>query len=191
MALHPFPTCPTSSKSMSLLRFPPLFANRLLARSRPEYEDYLTWSGFSNASTPDPLAILGVTQGQRKTDALEAFPFRERDLDNRYTCVFFVHGLRHRSQADLRQVSALPEGVELELRPEPLNPRDRNAIAAYAKGDSCDFQLGFIPRFLARDVASFPSAAIKLTVRRASHNAPLQQRVLCVLRAPWPVGFEP
>ena len=50
----------------------PLFANRLLSKSRPEYEAYLTWGGFDPDNPPDPIAILGVTEGRRATDSLSA-----------------------------------------------------------------------------------------------------------------------
>ncbi len=43
----------------------PLFANRLLSASRPEYEAYLRWSGFNADDPPDPILVLGVTEGIR------------------------------------------------------------------------------------------------------------------------------
>ncbi|MCW5557909.1 MAG: restriction endonuclease, partial [Verrucomicrobiae bacterium] len=49
----------------------PVFANRLLPESRPEYEAYLRWSGFDSASQPDPIAVLAVTEGIRRTDMIE------------------------------------------------------------------------------------------------------------------------
>ena len=52
----------------------PVFANRLLPHSRPEYEAYLRWSGFDPANPPDPIAVLGVTEGIRRTDMIELFP---------------------------------------------------------------------------------------------------------------------
>src|SRR5437588_345178 len=51
----------------------PLFANRLLSESRPEYEAYLRWSGFDVGNPPDPFVVLGVTEGIRQTDAVEVF----------------------------------------------------------------------------------------------------------------------
>jgi hypothetical protein len=50
----------------------PLFANRLLPESRPEYEAYLRWSGFDIDNSPDPILVLGVTEGIRQTDAVDA-----------------------------------------------------------------------------------------------------------------------
>ncbi|HUY36006.1 MAG TPA: hypothetical protein VMV69_24925 [Pirellulales bacterium] len=36
----------------------PVFANRLLSPSRPEYEAYLRWSGFDPDNPPDPIGVL-------------------------------------------------------------------------------------------------------------------------------------
>ena len=52
----------------------PVFANRLIPKSRPEYQAYLRWSAFDPANPPDPIAILGVTEGIRQTDLIEVFP---------------------------------------------------------------------------------------------------------------------
>jgi len=52
----------------------PLFANRLLARSRPDYQSFLTWSGFDPSNPPDPISLLSVTEGRRQTDSIEVFP---------------------------------------------------------------------------------------------------------------------
>ena len=52
----------------------PLFDNRLLSPSRPEYEAFLRWGGFDPNNPPDPIAILGVTEGIRQTDQVEVFP---------------------------------------------------------------------------------------------------------------------
>jgi hypothetical protein len=52
----------------------PIFANRLMPKSRPEYEAFLRWSGFDSANPPDPIAVLGVTEGIRRTDMIELFP---------------------------------------------------------------------------------------------------------------------
>lgn len=173
----------------------PLFANRLLARSRPEYEAYLSWSGFSAGQAPDPLAILSVTEGRRMTDALEVFACPRRDVDGRYACVFFLHGLRHMGKAALEHVGALQPGALLALQPEPKNPYDPHGMAVFSAGTSDGTKIGFVPRFLARDVAgllqSVTSDQITLTVHRLNPHAPLQQRLLCVLNAPWPAEFEP
>ena len=72
----------------------PLFANRLLSPNRPEYEAYLRWGGFEPGTQPDPIAILGVTEGKRETDSIEVFPCPAPDADGCYLNKFFLHGLR-------------------------------------------------------------------------------------------------
>src|SRR3546814_11059461 len=62
-----------------------MLTNRLLSRSRPEYEAWLTWSGFDPKDPPEPLAVLGVTEGIRQTDALEVFPRPLPDAQANYT----------------------------------------------------------------------------------------------------------
>ncbi|HEY1755207.1 MAG TPA: hypothetical protein VGG72_07395, partial [Bryobacteraceae bacterium] len=51
----------------------PLFTNRVLRQSRPEYGDYLKWLSVP-ASERDPVVILSRSGGQRVTDTLEVFP---------------------------------------------------------------------------------------------------------------------
>lgn len=171
----------------------PLFANRLLAPSRPEYEAYLTWSGFDHLSPPDPLAILGVTEGRRMTDAVEIFPC-PKPKDGRYSCVFFLHGVRHLLPTALEHVAALQSGAVLNLLPEPTNDKDPHAVGVYSATVD-GLRIGYVPRFLARDAGLLlnllPADELTLTVRKINPNAPLQQRLLCHLSAPWPADFAP
>src|SRR5665213_2277786 len=73
----------------------PVFVNRLLSKSRPEYEAFLQWSGFDPANPPDPISILGVTEGIRQTDSIEVFPYPVPDENGCYLNKFFLHGLRN------------------------------------------------------------------------------------------------
>lgn len=173
----------------------PLFANRLLSPSRPEYESYLTWSGFDYRNPPDPLAILGVTEGRRMTDALEVFPCPHPDVDGRYSCVFFLHGMRHLAASALEHIAGLSAGTSLTLVPEPVNLHDPNAVVVYSGSTADGVKIGYVPRFLARDahqlLRSLTADEIKLSVRKINVHAPLQQRLLCTLSAPWPADFAP
>src|SRR5947209_4726112 len=56
----------------------PLFANRLLSPTRPEYSDYLQWLSIPE-NARDPVAILYRSGGRRVTDTLEVFPGPERN----------------------------------------------------------------------------------------------------------------
>lgn len=191
---HPFPGMDdlgTVYRSRTLF---PLLANRLLSRSRPEYEAWLTWSGFDPKSPPTPLAVLGVTEGIRQTDALEVFPQPVADAQGRYSDHFFLHGLRHAGASAHERLETLRAQDVLRLELEDDNAHDPRAVAVLDDGAE-RLRLGYVPRYLARDVRALVARSgmqsISLRVARVNQGAPLQMRVLCVLRAPWPHGFAP
>jgi len=102
---------------------------RLLSRSRPEYEAYLTWGGFDPNNPPDPLAILGVTEGIRQTDSLEVFPCPAPDAEGCYVAKFFLHGVRWMPAVAIERVDELRSGEPLALMLDVQNPHDRWAVA--------------------------------------------------------------
>jgi hypothetical protein len=170
----------------------PIFANRLLSESRPEYEDYLRWSGFDAGSQPDPIVILGVTEGIRQTDAIEVFPCPVQDLAGCYSSKFFLHGIRWMSPATTDRIDRLAEGETLKLMPDPQNDYDPQAVAVRTEAERT--QIGYVPRYLAPDVWSLLNECggfIEVSVDRVNRDAPLQNRVLCRLRACWPDEFQP
>ncbi|MGE4071128.1 MAG: HIRAN domain-containing protein [Lysobacterales bacterium] len=173
----------------------PLFANRLLARSRPEYQAYLSWMGFEHGQVPDPIAILSVTAGRRATDQVEVFPCPAKGKDGRYQCDFFVHGVRWSAQAALELIAALKPGDLLALQHEPDNSNDPNAVAVLAAATVNGLRIGYVPRYLCADVLALQSLLgterVSVRVRRVNSDAPLQQRLLCRLSSPWPDSFEP
>jgi hypothetical protein len=172
----------------------PVFANRLLPKSRPEYDAYLQWSGFDPANPPDPIAVLGVTEGIRRTDMIELFPCPAPDEQGCYLTKFFLHGLRHMPEAAKARALALQKDEPLYPMLDLCNPTDRNAVALRTvNGDR--LMLGYVPRYLAHDVwklfENCESEFINVFVHRVNRDAPLQQRVLCRMHACWPEGFQP
>ena len=171
----------------------PVFENRLLSKSRPEYDAYLRWSGFSPAAQPDPLAILGVTEGIRQTDMIEVFPCPLPDEEGGYRSSFFLHGLRHMPEAAKARVMALKPDERLYPMLDFCNPTDGNAVALRAENERV--LLGYVPRYLAHDVwklhQNSGAELMQVFVNRVNHDAPLQQRLLCRMHARWPAGFEP
>src|SRR5690606_9910857 len=169
----------------------PLFKNRLLPPSRPEYQDYLTWSGFNPSEPPEPLVILGRTEGIKQTDAVEVFPCPVPDAQGRFITGFFAHGVRFHLPNAAPVLEQLRAGDRLDIRPQPQNPADPNAVAIFSSGHP----LGYIPRYLAADVNRLlrecPGGEVRLFVERVNHDAPFQQRLLCRLQACWPDGFRP
>jgi len=170
----------------------PLFANRLLSESRPEYEAYLRWSGFDSDNSPDPILVLGVTEGIRQTDAVEVFPCPLPDADGCFVNRFFLHGIRWMPDAALDRVAKLEEDEPLKLMLDLQNKVDPQAVAVRTEAEQ--MQIGYVPRYLAHDVSHLVQRCdidFELSVARVNKDAPLQNRVLCQMRACWPDGFQP
>jgi hypothetical protein len=171
----------------------PLFANRLLSRRRPEWEYYLRSSGFDLANPPDPIVILEVTEGIRETDAVEVFPCPVPDQYIAYINKFFMHGMGWFSPLGIDRASRLVEGERLKLMFDFQNDHDPRAVAVRTEDDR--LMIGYIPRYLAHDVwrlcGDCSGDGIELKVMKVNASAPLEQRVLCDLRACWPDGFRP
>jgi hypothetical protein len=168
----------------------PLFANRLLSKARREYDDFLRWGGFDPNNPPDPIAILGVTEGIRQTDAIEVFPCPV-PVGGCYFSKFFLHGIRWQGPTALERIRYLRLEEMLCVEPDVHNPADSNAVGVYT---SDRVKIGYVPRYFAHDVRKLLSACgdyIQLSVERVNLDAPLQHRVLCCIRACWPEGFEP
>lgn len=171
----------------------PLFANRLLPVSRPEYDAFLRWGGFDMDSPPDPIVALGVTEGIRQTDAVEVFPCPVLGADGCYFNKFFLHGIRWFPPAAVERISRLTEGERLKLMPDLQNDHDPQAVAVRTELERT--LIGYVPRYLAHDVWQLVQQCdirfIELFVDRVNRDAPLQNRVLCRMHACWPDGFQP
>lgn len=171
----------------------PVFANRLLPKSRPEYDAFLRWSGFDPANPPEPIAILGVTEGIKPTDMIEVFPCPVRDTNGLYQNKFFLHGLRYMQPAAHERLGRLNSEEPLRFMLDMQNDADPHAVALRTDDDR--ILLGYVPRYLAQDVwALFNGCGteyINFFVHRVNLDAPLQQRLLCRVEACWPEGFKP
>lgn len=170
----------------------PVFANRLLSKSRPEYDAYLQWGGFDPNHPPDPISILGVTEGRSALDSIEVFPCPVPDSKGCYVNKFFVHGLSRMDSGHLAQINQLESNQELYLLPELHNQFDPQAVSLI---DRNKFMIGFVPRYLARDIRRIMSDCkpdyIHVFFERVNKDAPMQQRLLCRMQACWPPGFQP
>lgn len=171
----------------------PLFANRLLSESRPEYESYLRWSGFEGEAPPDPIVILSVTEGIRQTDAIEVFPCPVPDTGGCYFNKFFLHGVPWMPQPAIERVGRLVQGEALRLMLDFQNEFDPQAVAVRTLSEQ--MQIGYVPRYLANDVWQLRENChpdyIQLFAERVNADAPLQNRLLCRMNACWPDGFQP
>lgn len=170
----------------------PLFANRILAKSRPEYDQYLGWLGMER-STYDALDELARTGGLRATDSLELFPCPQPTKDHSYEVLFFAHGLRHLHAENPKRASELKPGERLYVMPDIQNEYDEKALLL--RTDDPITLVGYAPRYFSGEFSELLSSVdvkrAKVTVEKINHDAPLQYRVLCRIIAPWPANFQP
>jgi hypothetical protein len=178
-----FPDVDTHYTSTELF---PLFANRVLPSSRPDFFDYIRWLKLEGQEK-DALAFLAKTNGRRQTDTLEIFAPVEETPDGNYKTTFFVHGLRHMSPEALCRMEKLKSGETLLLSWEAQNPVDSKAITlrTYSAPSGDATLLGYCPRYLATSIfnallKNTKSVSVKvLTVNQSP--APSQYGILCEL----------
>lgn len=192
---RPFPQMGDLSQVYESEELFPLFANRLLSPSRPEYEAFLRWGGFDPNNPPDPIAILGVTEGIRQTDQVEVFPCPLPDADLCYVNKFFLHGVRWMHRAAQERINQLQPGERLLVMPDPCNEYDPDAVAVRTSDTTDRLLIGYVPRYFARDIQQVIAACdpdfIQISVERVNRDAPIQQRLLCRVRSCWPQDLRP
>jgi hypothetical protein len=191
---QPFPQMENLEEVYESEELFPVFANRLLSKSRPEYEAYLRWGGFTPDNPPDPISILGVTEGRRQTDSIEVFPCPVPDASGCYLNKFFLHGLRWMPPAAHERINRLEIGEQLYLMADFFNKSDSQAVALRT-GEGEPLMIGYVPRYLARDVGKILSECdpefVHVFVERINKDAPRQQRLLCRMNACWPENLRP
>lgn len=169
----------------------PIFQNRLLTRSRPEYEDYLNWLNLvkGNFSSLDELARAG---GIRATDSLELFPKPEKK-NGAYEVSFFSHGIRHLPSGYIDRVNHLNYGNKLYLLKDVQNQVDCLALALRTE-DPPEI-VGYCPRYYVQDFNTLLDlngpGEIKVYVEKVNQNCPHQFKLLCNFKTTWPESFEP
>lgn len=192
---HPFPGMTDLNAVYESDELFPIFANRLLNARRPEYRPSLVWSGFDPDNPPDPIALLGVTEGRRQTDSLEVFPCPQPDGNRCYVNKFFLHGVRYMPPAAVDRINRLTPDEPLVMMFDDFNAHDPMAVAVRTSDAEGRFMIGYVPRYLAYDVRLLCQLChpgfIDLRVERLNASAPLQQRVLCRMNSCWPAGFSP
>ena len=167
----------------------PIFKNRLLEKSRPEYSDYLGWLSLDKDAVTD-MDELSRSGGVRATDKLQLFPYPE-PKDGKYIVEFFVHGIRHVPSKYTDRIETLRKGDALFLLKDVQNKADSLALAV--RTEDPPELIGYCPRFFAEDFnvlldGQAPNA-VKLTVFKVNMDAPLQLRLMCRLESPWIKNF--
>ncbi|MBV8466244.1 MAG: hypothetical protein JO218_09895 [Burkholderiales bacterium] len=168
----------------------PLFKNRVLDPGRKDFAEYLEWLAL-DPERADPIEILSLTGGERQTDSLEVFPKVNKLADGTFNSRFFLHGLRHVSDAARQRAEVLVAGEPLQVAIEVNNPA--TGLAVQLQTGDCHV-LGWAPRYLVQDlcaaIAKHASIGAKVTrINRA--DAPSARRVLIELTGGLPSSVEP
>ncbi len=169
----------------------PIFSNRLLSNTRPEYARLINWLSL-NTKDIDPFSILSLTGGVRKTDSIEIFPCPVPTPNANYEMSFFSRGLSHQPEGTRNRVNQLKPGDRLFLMKDVQSQYD--ALALALRTDDPVSIVGYCPRYLAPDLNDLMNKngvdCVNVTVHKVNPDAPYQLRLLCKIISPWPQGFK-
>ena len=129
----------------------PVFQNRVMNRRRPDLPNYL--ESMDLCPSVDPIHALWVDGGYRVTDRRSVFPKLVRGEDGAFRCRFFVHRSRHAGLVAQQRLIELEPGEKLHLVPETPNSP---AVAIRTEDEEL---VGWVPMFLAHEIALAPSSA--------------------------------
>lgn len=194
---EPLPSFKDVSEVYEAEQLFPLFANRLLSATRPDYQAFLGWLGVDVTPHPDPVELLARSGGQRLTDQLEIFPMPEKTAPNVYESHFFVHGLRHMPEESAIRASKLSSGDRLCVLHDFQNDKDRQALVLRSPEsfDGDMHLLGYCPRYLFAD--TFDSMVRnedwpRITIEQVNPPpAPVRFRIFCRVEIRLEGGIEP
>lgn len=168
----------------------PFFANRLIPKSRPEYRDYLRWTGL-DTPPESPMEILAVTGGIRATDGFQLVaPPRTRG--SFLSLEFFARGLRHQPKEMLELLQRQEPGARVYLMKDVQNDKDQLALAIRV-ADPTSILAGYVPRYycagLVRLLDHAPGKVV-VTVKKVNPDAPFDMKLLLTVQAECPENFD-
>lgn len=187
---QPFLGFPDLEQRYSSRALFPLFAQRVMRPSRPDYARYLRSLALGDAASA--WSILARSQGARVGDTIRVFPEPEVDDSGRTRSTFFANGIRHRLRNDSAvgpTLDALTPGTELTLVDEPDNPVNPLAIQLTERGGVA---LGWVPDVLL-DYVRTVRAVAEPTVTVVAVNGPDVPpgfRLLVTLAGTAPAGYR-
>ncbi len=165
----------------------PLFANRILNSSRPEYPAYVRWLAMNPDTENDPMQLLARSGGERATDELYVYAQPEINNQGEMELFFLSNGLRYLSPDSLKRIEQLKTGDQLALMRETENIHDRFALVLETDEQ---IKVGYCPHYLSRDLCQImEKTTVQLTVERLNHDAPIQFRLLCKAVFTLPAGL--
>ncbi|MBF5080772.1 hypothetical protein [Quadrisphaera sp. INWT6] len=164
----------------------PLFAERLMDSRRPDRPAFLAALALDEEATP--LTVLSRSGGQRHGDGIELSPIPVADGQGRTSCVFLVHGVRHRDGAQER-IDSLQTGDLLSLRDDRDNPVNPDAMHV-AIADADGTEVGWVPDVLLTYVRQLENAELRVEQVNPREAGP-QLRLLVRIQGDAAPGWSP
>jgi len=168
----------------------PVLQNRIMNKSRPDRDEYLSWLGLDSETHSD-FEELARTGGVKATDNLQLYPIPE-PKNGLYQFQFFVHGISHLPENYKDRTYRLQPDDSLFLMPDVQNQQSKDAISLRTE-DPVEL-VGYVPKFFTQDFIALFRAnpnQFNIKVKKLNVDAPEQFALLCELTAPWPDDFKP
>ena len=168
----------------------PIFAQRVMHPSRPDYAKYMNSLDLSREASP--WEQLSRSEGRRAGDTIMLFPEPTINADGSTRCTFLVHGIRHVTNSPSlieERLGRVHQGDHLRLRDEPENPVNP---AATLVTNSMGERLGWVPDLLldfVQRVRSQTEPDVQV-VHINGPDAPIHMRLLVRLSGRVPEGYR-
>ncbi len=167
----------------------PLFKNRILNKSRPDREEFLSWLNIN----PDNSGFkeLAKTGGLKATDNLFLFPMPVKE-NNQYILEFFSQGVSHLTKSSQTRIESLEKGEKLFFCTDLENAQDKNAHILRTN-DPVGI-VGYCPKYFVKDfkkLFDLSKESFSIKVKQVNKSAPEQLRLLCEITCNWHKDFSP
>jgi hypothetical protein len=187
---RPFPEFPDLRRPYVSHELFPLFVNRLMTESRPDFDDYREQHSLDKGES-DPDHLLRRTEGSRATDRIELIDWPKHGRPLETFVHFFVRGVAKTPGAE-ETIRQLQPGMPIEACDMPP---DCDVIPLETPSGAA---VGYLPWELSRKVVDEPGlgpAFRILVVKVNAPPAPIARRMLCrleILRnVRWSEDYEP
>lgn len=191
---HELASFPSLEKVYTSQELFPLFSNRLLPRSRPEYKDFIKWMSIAQGED-NPMALLARSGGKRMTDSLEVFSYPEVDEKGNYYIYFFAQGMNSLPKDSVKRVEELFVGEQLLLVNDVQSFEDKKIVLLKTTGCSArkSQEIGYLPGLLTENLTEILNQDnLQITVERINLSpAPIQFRLLCKMTFTQQTNFHP
>jgi hypothetical protein len=98
VGFEPFVSFPSFGETYRSNELFPMFVNRMLSKSRPDFAEHIERLGLPSSDT-SPIVVLARSGGRRATDKLELFPLPTFEAGHGYRTWFWSHGIRYMNDA--------------------------------------------------------------------------------------------